>query len=166
MAAVMRKKRSQGAQAVRTGTVLERSIAAVLNQHNIPYVRQHHVGQGIYRTPIYADFFLPEDKFIIEAKWQEVTGTADEKLPYLVTNIRCMPYPHPTVLVYGGAGWRPEAMGWVREQMALEHPLKQILTLEEFIVWTNRNLEVRQWNLHPMLLVTATQKRRTSWKSN
>lgn len=130
---------SQGTRANRTGNAAEEVIAAVLNINGIEYIRQRPVGMSIYGHPLRADYYLPTEELIIESKWQEVAGSADEKLPYLVTNIReC--YPYPTVLVIGGTGWKAGALAWVRKQTD-EYRLVKVLSIEDFMRWCNQGMQ-------------------------
>ncbi len=119
---------SGGGQANYTGNTLEQFVehrllnsgyvfvrpkqfaVAVYNQQPV-YTKQFHAGTSIYGTPIFSDFAIyhPEKWpkcLIIEAKWQQVGGSVDEKYPYLVLNIqRCHCYP--TILL---ARW-----GWLQK---------------------------------------------------
>lgn len=131
-------KRTQGARANRTGKVAEDVIGAVLSAHGVEFVRQQPIGNSIYCHPLRADFYLPREELIIECKWQEVGGSADEKLPYLVENIRHC-YPYPTILVLGGKGWKPGAIEWVKQQVD-NTSLVNVLSVEEFMRWCNTEL--------------------------
>ncbi len=74
----------------------------------------------------------------MESKWQEIGGSVDEKFPYLVDNIYQL-YPCPTIIVYGGKGAKRGAIDWLRRQADGTH-LVAVLSLEEFLTWTLRNL--------------------------
>lgn len=52
---------------------------------------------------------------IIECKWQQSSGSVDEKFPYLVLNINHLPY-HTLVLLDGGA-YSAGAEQWLRSQI-------------------------------------------------
>lgn len=129
------RRRTQGAQANRTGNVAEGVIGAILTSCNVKFIPQYLLGISIYGHPLKADFFLPNDQIIIESKWQDVAGSADEKLPYLVMNIRER-YPYPTVLVYGGQGWKAGAITWVKNQV--DDKLIRVLSVEEFMKWSGK----------------------------
>jgi hypothetical protein len=62
----------------------------------------------------------------------------DEKLPYLVSNIR-EGYHVPAVIVADGGGHRPEALRWLRGQVDGTH-LVGVFSLVEFLTWANRAL--------------------------
>jgi hypothetical protein len=74
----------------------------------------------------------------IESKWQHAQGSVDEKLPYLVSNIR-EGYHVPAVIVADGGGHRPEALRWLRGQVDGTH-LVGVFSLVEFLTWANRAL--------------------------
>jgi len=103
--------------------------------------RQVNIGDGIYDTPLSADFLVLDlpgvpDGLVIESKWQESQGSVDEKLPYLVTNIQtCSPYP--TIVILHGGGFRPGAEAWLRDQVD-GVKLLAVFRLEEFFAWMNR----------------------------
>jgi hypothetical protein len=131
------RKRTQGAQANRTGDVAEQVVASILSSYGVRYIRQQRIGEGIYEGRILqADFFLPDYEIIIESKWQSVGGTADEKLPYLCLNIK-QRYPYPVVIVLGGIGWHPGSVKWIRDQVDGER-LLHVLSFEEFMKWCGK----------------------------
>ncbi len=62
-------------------------------------------------------------------------GSADEKFPYLVANIRER-FPHACVVVAGGGGAGRDALHWLRDQV--DDKLIGVYSLEGFITWVNR----------------------------
>src|SRR5689334_14978289 len=106
-------RRTQGAQANRTGKSAESMIDALLCRLGYTPRTQVTIGLGIYGTPIQVDFMLDRapgfpEGLIIESKWQGVGGSVDEKYPYLVQNIHFC-YPCPVVILADGDGARPGA---------------------------------------------------------
>jgi hypothetical protein len=106
------------------------------------FVAQYPIGPSIYGLPLNADFWVrgarnfPEG-MAIEVKWQQSTGSVDEKFPYLVYNIKeC--YPCPALVIADGGGQRPGALQWLRAQA--EGNLLAVFSLAEFVAWANRNL--------------------------
>jgi len=106
------------------------------------FVAQYPIGQSIYGLPLNTDFWvrggpgLPTG-LAIEVKWQQSTGSVDEKFPYLVHNIKeC--YPCPALVIADGGGQRPGALHWLRGQVAGN--LLAVFSLAEFLAWANRNL--------------------------
>ena len=102
---------TQGGRAVTSGNVLEGTVEGALQAHgyiqignsipkkqrldflvnstNLPkrYSRQVYIGPGIYGTDLYVDFYIIgaapiSAGLIIECKWQQTSGSVDEKLPY------------------------------------------------------------------------------------
>lgn len=127
--------RTQGAKANKTGDTAEQVIAAVLRSYGIRFEQQKRIGASIYNHEMKVDFYLPEHELIIESKWQDAVGSADEKLPYLVANIRER-YPYPAMLVLGGGGWKRGAIEWVRKQV--DDKLIGVMSVEQFMKWAGR----------------------------
>jgi len=104
------------------------------------YAKQMYLCKGIYETKIYGDFVLfhPEkhpECLIIESKWQQTGGTADEKLPYTIMNMK-EKYPYPTILVIDGGGYRSGAINWVKNQIGGK--LLNVFNMSEFHTWVNQ----------------------------
>lgn len=106
------------------------------------FVAQYPIGQSIYGLPLFADFLVcgapgyPAG-LALEVKWQQSTGSVDEKFPYLVLNIQQC-YPCPAIVIADGGGQRPGALQWLRSQVS-EH-LIAVHSLAEFLAWSNRYL--------------------------
>ncbi|MEW6737381.1 MAG: PD-(D/E)XK nuclease superfamily protein [Acidobacteriota bacterium] len=97
------------------------AIAAMLMRQGYQVRTNVLIGENIYGTGLRVGVLVNgitrfPNGLIIESRTQEITGTTDEKLPYLVLNIR-EKYPHPTVLILDGDGFRPGAVVWVEEQV-------------------------------------------------
>ena len=106
------------------------------------FVPQFPIGASIYGLPLLTDFWVRgapgfPDGLAIEVKWQQSTGSVDEKFPYLVLNIQQC-YPCPAIVVADGGGQRPGALHWLRGQVSGN--LLGIFSLAEFLAWANRNL--------------------------
>jgi hypothetical protein len=127
--------RTQGAKANKSGNTAEEVIATVLRGYGVKFEQQKRIGVSIYGHEMRADFYLPDLDLIIESKWQDTPGSADEKLPYLVANIRER-YPYPAMLVLGGIGWKRGAKEWVRQQV--DDKLIGVMTIEQFMKWAGR----------------------------
>ncbi len=151
--------KSQGAQANLTGSRLERFIEQLLvdcgyarikdkkalvnspESFALPsYAKQARIGETIYDTDLIADFFIyhPEkwsEGLVIEAKWQQTSGTVDEKYPYFVMNIWASEYQ--TVIVLDGGGYRPGAEKWVRSMQ--RRNLRHVFNMMEFQTWVNQS---------------------------
>lgn len=134
---------TQGRQANKNGRAAEDVISAILDQRGCVYRRQHPIGLGIFGTPLQVDFYLPSTRpfpngLIIESKWQQVSGSAEEKLCYLVENIRTV-YPCTTIVMIDGSGFRPGAVRWLKAQ-AGQSRLFAAFDLREFLTWSNQSL--------------------------
>lgn len=112
---------------------------------NVPYTT-------IYKHPGKTEFLLKSARYNleirIECKWQQVSGSVDEKLPYLYLNsIEAMPERH-IVIVIDGAGWKAGAIPWLKDAAARkkyttpenEDKKIEVLSLTEFMTWANRVL--------------------------
>jgi hypothetical protein len=159
---------TQGARAVTSGTVLENTVEGALLGHryvqvglDLPkkqrleyllssnsqpkrYIKQAYIGQGIYGSDIYVDFYIIgaaslTSGLIIECKWQQTSGSVDEKLPYLNLNIQNC-YPAQTIVLIDGGGMKPQAISWLNKQVNFNQNLLAVHDLSSFIVWANNNL--------------------------
>ncbi len=105
----------------------------------------------IYGHPGRSEFLLKSARYDldirIECKWQQSSGSVDEKFPYLLLNcIEQMPERTIFIIVDGG-GAKPGAVRWLREAAASgkfqeENRDKEIvvMNLSEFLVWVNSTL--------------------------
>lgn len=104
------------------------------------YTKQAFICKSIYDTNVYCDFLIyhPEkfpDCLIIESKWQQIGGSVDEKYPYLIINIQTR-YPHRTVLVLDGGGYKKGAEEWIRSEVG--NNLIAVYSMAEFQTWVNK----------------------------
>jgi hypothetical protein len=135
-------KLSQGGQANRSGRTIENTICSILDAKGYLYSRQVNIGKTVYGHDLKVDVLInPSTLFpsglIVESKWQDCAGSVDEKFPYLVLNIKeYMPYP--AIVIYGGGGARAGAVAWLRRQVGGN--LLAVLSFEEFLSWSTRNL--------------------------
>ncbi|MDO8555953.1 MAG: hypothetical protein Q7R96_02155 [Nanoarchaeota archaeon] len=149
-------KKQGGSQANSTGKSLEKFIrdkleekgyifvprekfrVACFNEQPI-YTKQFPIAKGIYGTQIYCDFLIyhPEKHpncLVIESKWQQTSGSVDEKFPYCVANIQ-ETYPHETIILIDGNGYKKQAKEWLCKQIGKK--LKAVLTMMDFQKWAN-----------------------------
>jgi hypothetical protein len=98
-----------------TSVEFERLIALVGLLLGLDYRRKLTVGKTIYGKDREVDVLFRDarngNRLAVEAKYQRVTGTADEKLPYAVLNLATLPLPG--VIVYGGGGFHLGALHWL-----------------------------------------------------
>lgn len=109
---------------------------------NVPY-------EGLYKHASATEFVLMSKIYKlntrIECKWQQVSGSVDEKLPYLFLNCsEKMLEPHIIILLDGG-GAKHGAIEWLRdscEKFNLKEssiPKRRIdlMNMTEFVQWVN-----------------------------
>ncbi len=103
------------------------------------YTRQYYIGQSIYESNLFCDFIIyhPQkhpDCLIIESKWQQTGGSVDEKFPYVIMNINHK-YPHETILLLDGGGYKKGAEKWLKSQVGGR--LKHVFNMAQFQKWGN-----------------------------
>jgi hypothetical protein len=98
-----------------SATEFERLIALIGLSLGLDYRRKLTVGKTIYGKDREVDVLFRDgrngNRLAVEAKYQRVSGTADEKLPYAVLNLATLPLPG--VIVYGGGGFHLGALHWL-----------------------------------------------------
>lgn len=103
----------------------------------------------IYNHKGKTEFLLKSKKYNlnirIECKWQQVSGSVDEKLPYLYLNaIEAMP-ENTVMILIDGKGWKHGAKEWLKKSVKQkkysteENKYKEIIiyNLVEFYTWAN-----------------------------
>jgi len=146
----------QGTRANYTGNQLEAVIQSTLERKGYRFIekrqfnsaryleqpiftKQYPIAKSIYETDLFCDFILYHPiKYgkclVIESKWQESSGSVDEKFPYLVVNIREQ-YPCATIIVLDGGGYKKQAEQWLRRQQ--DKKLIHVFNMMEFQRWSN-----------------------------
>ena len=98
-----------------TPAEFERLIALVGLTLGLDFRRKLTVGKTVYGRDREVDVLFRDarngTRVAVEAKYQRVAGTADEKLPYAVLNLQTLPLPG--VIVYGGGGFHQGALHWL-----------------------------------------------------
>jgi hypothetical protein len=161
------KGSSQGGLANKQGRVLESTIITLFRQHSfsvVPYQKwmkdSSAYGEELLLTDapytsIYGhqgktEFLLQSKRLNkstrIECKWQQSSGSVDEKFPYLYLNcVFAMP-ENEVIIVLDGGGAKPSAVAWLRNASVTRHLIPDemqektinVFTLAEFIGWANR----------------------------
>lgn len=137
------KQLTQGGRANRHGRSAEQVIDSILRNRGIQPKAQYVIGLSIYGEPLKVDFYIEQlpgfpSGLVIESKWQDASGSVDEKFPFLVENIRhCLPCP--AIVIASGQGARSGALRWLRAQVDGAQ-FVAVYNLEEFLSWCNRNL--------------------------
>jgi hypothetical protein len=146
---------SSGSKANTTGGTLEKFVAMALlsngyaefwnhkaqafeNRKAIAgkqFLKQLPVGPTIHDTVRKVDFFVinrakfPKD-LIIECKWQQASGSVDEKYPFLLFNI--IKTAIPTIVLVDGKGYKPAALKWLKDQSRNSGALIGVYDMMEF----------------------------------
>ena len=94
----------------RTGSVLERMLLPALEQGGYSYRAQAKLGRRFGIGSHIVDAIAEKDgrQILISVKWQQVSGTAEQKVPFevicLLEAIESGPFDK-AYLVLGGEGW-------------------------------------------------------------
>jgi hypothetical protein len=113
---------------------------------------KHVPYKTIYGHPGYTEFLVKSQRCglntRIECKWQQSTGSVDEKFPYLYLNcIEAMP-ENDIIIVAGGGGMKKGALTWLKQAVQRNLYLAesttqkniQVFSIDEFLRWANRTL--------------------------
>jgi hypothetical protein len=111
---------------------------------NVPYIT-------IYNHPGNTEFLLHSVRYQlkvrIECKWQQSSGSVDEKFPYLYLNcIEQMPERDIIIIVDGG-GAKSGSVKWLRDICKAQRYVTaaaekniSVMNLSEFLIWANSTL--------------------------
>ena len=106
---------NQGAKANLEGKKFESVIKELLDEESILYIKEQPF-ISIYNHKARMDFYLTELDMAIEAKHQNVKGSADEKIPYVMHNLEAHPASRG-LLVLNGDHWdtKPGIYHWAKQ---------------------------------------------------
>jgi len=100
------------------------------------FTTQCKLTDTIYNNSWKVDFLLHDERMkkslVIECKWQQSSGTVDEKYPYLVRNIK-EKSPYPCLVLLDGDGYKPAAKEWLKSEV--DKKLIGVLSMSEFVKW-------------------------------
>ena len=108
---------------------------------NVPYT-------SIYETKCRTEFSIinPTRNIRIECKWQQVSGSVDEKFPYMYLNaVHCWPEKE-IILLVDGNGYKPKALEWLKQSVInksyCENTDKciRVFQMADFMAWVNNNM--------------------------
>lgn len=124
-----------------SGRTLEEQIAAALRINGIAFAPQFDTGwYSVLGKRIRSDFYLPrpmgfQEGLHIEVRWQDSSGSVDEKICYLKENIISV-YRRPAVVVLEGSQVQSqyEYLRACRDGLRL----MEVYRLGEFIAFANR----------------------------
>jgi hypothetical protein len=129
-----KKRNTAGGRANGLGKMHEKIIEASLTHFDLDFKKQVNICYSIYGSKLYTDFVvhgIPKfhDGLAIESKYQGSSGSADEKFPYLIHNIKEM-FPIPCIILYSLDGARSKSVEWLLKQRGF--PLIEILKYDKF----------------------------------
>jgi hypothetical protein len=131
-----------------TGSVLEQMVLPALRKGGYRYQTQVHIGQRFGGGKHFVDVVAQDEHgatFLISLKWQQVSGTAEQKVPF---EAMCLAEAVLTsdntydkaYLVLGGAGWKLRDFfvgGGLAKHLRYDNAVT-IMTLETFVAKANR----------------------------
>jgi hypothetical protein len=129
----------------RTGGVLEAMILPSLRNGGYSFAAQQVVGTRIGGGKHVVDVIAEKNakKYLISLKWQQVSGTAEQKVPFEViclTEAVIEGAFEKAYLVLGGGGWKLRDFytgGGLEKHLAYAEKV-DILTLESFVARANQ----------------------------
>lgn len=93
-------------------------IELAANNVQVPYSYKRNVvvGHTIYNRPFKVDFVVRDSlqrPTYIEVKWQQSSGSVEEKFPFLLANL--IQLQHPACLILDGNGYSSGAYTWLKQ---------------------------------------------------
>ena len=147
---------SSGQRAHQTAAVLKAFICNLLKESGYDYVHPHRfqaacclkkpifsaeylVGKDLYGKDHKCDFILYHPvryprALIIESKWQQSTGSVDEKFPFWVLTIKKSGLD--TIVVLDGGGYFKGAECWLRQQAGKDN-LLHVFNMKDMQIFYN-----------------------------
>ncbi len=133
----------------RTGNVLEQMVLPALRKGGYTYQTQVYIGQRFGGGKHFVDILAENSegsKFLISLKWQQVSGTAEQKVPF---EAMCLAEAvltsdnkyNKAYIVLGGAGWKLRDFfvnGGLAKHLRYDN-LVIITTLETFVARANKS---------------------------
>lgn len=133
----------------RTGAVMEAMVLPAIERGGYEYFKQIDIGERLGGGKHVVDLvaYNAEGRgFLVSLKWQQTSGTAEQKVPYeamcLIDAVRSEPERYERAyLVLGGPSWTLRDFYTARLLEYLKHEdLLAIMTLESFVARANRGL--------------------------
>lgn len=123
-----------GSLAIENHDDLAGRLAALCDRHGVAHRRRVEMGKTPYGYPFKVDLLLtgltayPNGLAVI-GRWQEGSGSADQKLPFLLLCIaRCRT---PSLVILDGEGWTEGVWKWLQNRPQGGYFLNA-LTIDEF----------------------------------
>jgi len=129
----------------RTGGVLEAMVLPALKQGGYGYQTQVVVGKRLGGSKHKVDALAEKngERIIVSMKWQQVGGTAEQKVPFevmcLAAEVKSKAF-QKAYLVLGGEGWTLRDFYTSGELVRhlIDAALVNVLTLEGFVALANK----------------------------
>ena len=132
----------------RTGRVLEEMVLPALQLAGYQYEKQSCIGRVMGDRPYRADLLVHDRgsgrRIVVSLKWQQVAGTAEQKIPFEVIALLQLQESREcddAYLVLGGTGWTPQLREFYLSgglcRLMPEAKRVRIVGLEEFIKLVN-----------------------------
>lgn len=131
-----------------TGAVLEDTVVPALRRNGYSFGVQQNIGISLGGRKHRADVVIDLSKTtrtVVSVKWQQTSGTAEEKVPFEVIKLvhavksssNVIPYAY---LILAGTGWSLKEFYMSRglHPYIVDHDLVRIISLDEFITRANR----------------------------
>jgi hypothetical protein len=129
----------------RTGDVLEQMILPALERGGYTYERQANIGSrfGVGRHKVDALAGKDQKKILVSLKWQQVSGTAEQKVPFeVISMIEAMETGQyaAAYVVLGGVNWkfRDFYLRGGLDTYITKGTMVNLIALEEFVVKANQ----------------------------
>ena len=132
----------------RTGSVLEAMILPALELGGYGFSRRRYIGERLGGRKHIVDVIAADRagcRFLISLKWQQVGGTAEQKVPFEAMCLANAVLQEPSVyrrayIVLGGEGWtlRRFYVGGGLNEYFTHHHLVTITGLETFVARANQ----------------------------
>lgn len=129
----------------RTGSVLEQMVLPALKQGGYTYETQVNIGDRIGGGRHVVDVVATKEarKYLVSLKWQQVSGTAEQKVPFEVISLTEAVLSGEfagAYLVLGGGGWklRDFYTGGGLAKHLVDSDRVKIVTLEDFVARANQ----------------------------
>jgi len=101
-------------QRTSTGASFEDEVAKVIDRLGLSYLRQVKMGVSILGRRGVTDFLVYDcagKSLGIECKYQQTSGSAEDKLVHTITDFDARPVNH--ILVFGGEGFSKNIRGYL-----------------------------------------------------
>src|SRR6266851_10286081 len=123
-----------------TGGVLEAMILPALKRGGYTYVTQQQIGERFGGGKHFVDVIAEKEgqRYLVSLKWQQVSGTAEQKVPFEVISLAQAVLDGgfaKAYLVLGGEGWKLRNFftgGGLKDHLVHADKV-DILTLEGFV---------------------------------